>query len=240
MKERLDALFAHFTSRSPTYLNTLPSLKTRAQLLKFSLLPLHLYLTRYDSSLQSKLFYGFLFLFETRSMRLFLLFYSLFFLSLSWAILKIRSSRVKFFILIKLEEERKYTYQFWISTPLSPQISYLNPSLLRDYYPPNHLSKRNRDTNRLSKPNNSPANSPREIFVKFWIFSKRKKIATRQSRRSCCSRTFRTLARNKAGESINWRTLVPALIIPVEGWPRVICYLHIIRGAALRGPTGRN
>lgn len=105
MKERLDALFAHFTSRSPTYLNTLPSLKTRAQLLKFSLLPLHLYLTRYDSSLQSKLFYGFLFLFETRSMRLFLLFYSLFFLSLSWAILKIRSSRVKFFILIKLEEE---------------------------------------------------------------------------------------------------------------------------------------
>lgn len=82
MKERLDALFAHFTSRSPTYLNTLPSLKTRAQLLKFSLLPLHLYLTRYDSSLQSKLFYGFLFLFETRSMRLFLLFYSLFFLSL--------------------------------------------------------------------------------------------------------------------------------------------------------------
>lgn len=161
------------------------------------------------------------------------------------AILKIRSSRVKFFILIKLEEERKYTYQFWISTPLSPQIqhiSYPNPSPLPYYYPQthDHFSKRNRDTNRLSKPNNSSANSPREIFVKFWIFSKRKKIATRQSRRSCCSRTFRTLARNKAGESINWRTLVPALIIPVEGWPRVICYLHIIRGAALRGPTGRN
>lgn len=161
------------------------------------------------------------------------------------AILKIRSSRVKFFILIKLEEERKYTYQFWISTPLSPQIqhiSYPNPFPLPYYYSQthDHLLKRNRDTNRLSKPNNSPANSPREIFVKFWIFSKRKKIATRQSRRSCCSRTFRTLARNKAGESINWRTLVPALIIPVEGWPRVICYLHIIRGGALRGPTGRN
>lgn len=98
MKERLDALFAHFTSRSPTYLNTLPSLKTRAQLLKFSLLPLHLYLTRYDSSLQSKLFYGFLFLFETRSMRLFLFFIRSSF-SLLWveAILKIRSSRKIFY-----------------------------------------------------------------------------------------------------------------------------------------------
>ena len=61
MKERLDVLFAHFTPRSPTYLNTLPSLKTRAQLLKLSLLPLHLCLTRYNSSLQSKLFYGFCF-----------------------------------------------------------------------------------------------------------------------------------------------------------------------------------
>lgn len=107
MKERLDALFAHFTSRSPTYLNTLPSLKTRAQLLKFSLLPLHLYLTRYDSSLQSKLFYGFLFLFETRSMRLFLLFYSLFFLSLSWSYIKNTIFSRKIFYFNKIRRGEK-------------------------------------------------------------------------------------------------------------------------------------
>ena len=97
--------------------------------------------------------------------------------------------------------------------------------------------------NRLSKSNNSPL----EIFEETNFRGRRKKIATincareddgrkTKSGRSCCWRT----ARNKAGESINWRTLVPAFIIPVEGWPRVICYLHIIRGAALRGPTGRN
>lgn len=46
----------------------------------------------------------------------------------------------------------------------------------------------------------------------------RAKMMERQSRRGCCSRTFGTAnGADKAGESINWGTLVPAFIIPVEG-----------------------
>lgn len=133
MKERLDALFAHFTSRSPTYLNTLPSLKTRAQLLKFSLLPLHLYLTRYDSSLQSKLFYGFLFLFETRSMRLFLLFYSLFFLSLNWNYIKntIFSRKIFYFNKIRRGDTRiNFEYLFHFPLKFRTSIPPLFPIII--------------------------------------------------------------------------------------------------------------
>lgn len=170
MKERLDALFAHFTSRSPTYLNTLPSLKTRAQLLKFSLLPLHLYLTRYDLSLQSKLFYGFLFLFETRSMRLFLLFYSLFFLSLSWSYIKNTIFSRKIFYFNKIRRGEKI------------QVSILN---IYSTFPSNstHFVPQSLPSSRLLSPKPSFETEPRY----------KSSLETQQFSREFSSRNFRKI-----------------------------------------------